>query len=519
MRGGRGSGERLSAVRVREAWEEWSTSRGEPGMGSAVSRTMKDEARWERTMGTVRRRFPLSGLLFLFPGLLFPFLTLACGGSGGQEGSGEMDPGLRAADSLVAAAVASRTVPGAVLLVARHGEVLLERGYGHAQLMELPAGLERVGGEENPYSEPPIPLSHPPSMTAATAFDLASVTKVMATTMAVMLLVDRGQVELEAPVRAYLPEFAGKGKDSVTVRNLLTHSAGLAQWQPLYYSAGTGEEAFRVIQRLPLSWGVGEARHYSDLGFMLLGYLVERLAGEPLDRFLARELYGPLGLRRTGFRRVGCEGRPEPEESRGWPAVRREASESGTLCPSGPFAATSHGNPYEWRMVHDSTFGYRYLGDPGSWNGWRRYTLVGEVNDGNAFHAHGGVAGHAGLFSTAAELHRLLELLLNGGVAEGRRFFREETVSLFLAPTEFGQALGWQTPSWAPGGSFSHTGFTGTFVLGIPYSKMAVVLLTNRQNLGVGDDTRYPELGDLQRQVVLAVSEGVDQGGEEGSGG
>jgi CubicO group peptidase (beta-lactamase class C family) len=403
---------------------------------------------------------------------------------------GVEDPVLGVADSLVAAAVEDGLIPGAVLLVAGEGEVVLERAYGFAQLMALPVDVGRSERGGDSYAEPPRRLREPLAMTPATAFDLASVTKVLATTMAVMLLVDRGQVGLDEPVHAYLPGFRGARKDSITVRHLLTHSAGLAQWQPIYYSAETSEEAFRIIREMPLSWGVGEGRHYSDLGFLLLGYLVERVGGKPLDRFLAEELYGPLGLGRTGFRREGCE----------------------AGCPPGPFAATSHGNPYERRMVHDTAFGYLYPGDPNSWNGWRRYTLVGEVNDGNAFHAHGGVAGHAGLFSTAGEVQRLLQLLLNGGEIRGRRYFEEETVATFLEPATSGQALGWQLPSWAPAGSFSHTGFTGTFVVGIPSRGQTVVLLTNRQNLGVDADTRYPDLGPLQRGVVEAIVGGGEEG-------
>jgi CubicO group peptidase (beta-lactamase class C family) len=384
------------------------------------------------------------------------------------------------------------TIPGAVLLVARDGKVLLERAYGFAQLFALPLEAGASGGGADPYTEPPRRLREPRAMTSATAFDLASVTKVLATTMAVMLLVDRDRVRLDDPVHVYLPEFRGARKDSITVRHLLTHSAGLAQWQPIYYSAKTREEAFRTLREMPLGWGVGEGRHYSDLGFMLLGVLVERVGGRPLDRFLAEELYEPLGLVRTGFRWKGCD----------------------PGCPPGPFAATSHGNPYEWRMVHDTAFGYRYAGDPKSWDGWRRYTLAGEVNDGNAFHAYGGVAGHAGLYSTAREAQRLLQLLMNGGEIGGHRYFKEETVATFLAPALPGQALGWQLPSWAPEGSFSHTGFTGTFVVGIPSRQRSVVLLTNRQNLGVDADTRYPDLGPLQRGVVEAIWGG---GEDEGS--
>ena len=414
-------------------------------------------------------------------------VLVACVGGEDRGGAG-MDGGLRLADSLAAAAVDNGTVPGAVLLIARDGQVLLEKAYGSAHLLGL--SPERSGREERgePYPNAPEVLARPRPMTVGTAFDLASVTKVMATTMAILLLVDRGAVALDAPVQAYLPEFRGPGKDSVTVRHLLTHSGGLAQWQPIYYDARNAREASNAVGAMPLERGVGEGRHYSDLGFMLLGYLTEREAEMPLDRFIDQELYKPLGLDRTGYRRAGCE-----------------RSDLEFPCPEGPFAATSHGNPYEYRMVHDTAFGYRFGGDPMAWESWRRYTLVGEVNDGNAFHAHGGVAGHAGLFSTARELRVLLDLLLNGGELGGRRFFRRETLDAFLEPTRFGHGLGWQLPAWAPEGSFSHTGFTGTFVMGVPARGVALVFLTNRQNLGVGTDTRYPELSGLQRHVAEAV--------------
>src|SRR5690606_5041344 len=151
-------------------------------------------------------------------------------------------------------------------------------------------------------------------------FDLASVTKVMATTYALMLLVDRGLVDVEAPAHRYLPELRGTPLEPITVRHLLTHSAGLMQWQPLYYHASTPAQAYDVIRTLPLQWPIGAERHYSDLGFMLLGYLVERVSGRPLDAFLEQELYGPLGLEATTFR----------------PTERALTD----------FAATSHGNPY-----------------------------------------------------------------------------------------------------------------------------------------------------------------------------
>jgi CubicO group peptidase (beta-lactamase class C family) len=213
---------------------------------------------------------------------------------------------------------------------------------------------------------------------------------------------------------------------------------------------------------------------------MLLGWVVEEVTGTSLDAFLRTELYGPLGLEHTGF--------------------------GGSDALSGPFAATSHGNPFERRMVHDTAFGYRIEGDADAWNGWRTHTLVGEVNDGNAHHAFGGQAAHAGLFSTADDLVVLLELLLEGGSLEGRRFLSPEVVASFLAPTGDGQALGWQTPDYLPPSSFAHTGFTGTFVFGVRDPGLAVVLLTNRQNVGVDTDTRYPDVGPLQRRLAAALT-------------
>lgn len=390
------------------------------------------------------------------------------------------DPALHSADSLVAGWVSSGRIPGAVLLVLRNGERVLERAYGHAQAMEYAEG--EYGAARAGVSRPGalVPLLAPVPMTTSTVFDLASVTKVMATTLAVMLLTDRGELELDAPVSDVLPDFRGDGREVITPRQLLSHTAGLQQWVPVQYHASTPDEAWAHIRDLPPGWPPGEGRRYSDLGFMVLGRLVEQVAGRPLDLFLREEFYAPLGLGDTGFRR-----RDAPLDA--------------------PVAATSHGNPYEHRMVHDPTFGYRIPGDPHAWNGWRRHTLVGEVNDGNAWHAWGGVAGHAGLFSTARELSVLLQLLLDRGVRGEDRYLRPETVDAFLQPVVPGQALGWQLPSWAPPGSFAHTGFTGTWVLGVPSRGLAVVLLTNRQNRGVDPRGLYPDVGPLQRGVAEAL--------------
>ena len=401
-------------------------------------------------------------------------------------GVSDLEESLSVVDSLVNSWVESEWVPGAVLLVSKGGEVLLERAYGSAQSYYYGSGQYPASGSSGSRSGGIQSLPDPPPVTLETVFDLASVTKVMATTFAVMLSVDRGELDLDAPVRTYLPDFRGGGKDAITLRHLLTHRAGLHQWKPIYYHATNPDEAYAYIRDLPLAWSVGEGRRYSDLGFMLLGRVVERAVGMSLDALLRERLYDPLGLTAIGFR---------PALGGGLPLSTQGAR---------PFAATSHGNPYEHRMVHDSTFGYRYEGDPNAWDRWRRYTLMGEVNDGNAFHAFRGEAGHAGLFSTAGDLQVLLQLLLNRGEYAGRRYLRAEVVDTFLAPTGDGQALGWQTPDHAPPTSFSHAGFTGTFVLGISGEAIGVILLTNRQNTGVDGSGFYPDVGPLQR-VVAAV--------------
>jgi len=351
-----------------------------------------------------------------------------------------------------------------VFLVAKDGRVVHERAFGYAQL--------------NDYEG--CRVATPPVMRTSTMFDLASVTKVMATTMAMMLLVDHGKVDLDAPVTRYLPDFRGPHLDSITVRHLLSHSAGLVQWQPLYYHAANSAQTYGVIRDMPLQWGVGDARHYSDLGFMLLGYIVERVSGQPLDRFLDENFYRPLGLRSIGFN----------PKARGFTV----------------FAATEPGNVYERHMVYDSTFGYRYRGDPTAWNGWRQRVLVGEVDDGNSYYANGGVAGHAGLFSAAADLRVLLDLLNNRGSYGGRQYIRPDVVEAFLTRDKYQNYLGWQAPSYLPAGSFSHTGFTGTYVAGVPQYKLSIVLLTNRQNMGTDARGYFPDVGPLQQAVARAIA-------------
>jgi arylsulfatase A-like enzyme/CubicO group peptidase (beta-lactamase class C family) len=373
---------------------------------------------------------------------------------------------LVAADSILSSSIGNLTA-GAVLFVTKDGKVVHGKPYGYAQLND--AQMKRVAVRR--------------SVTINTMFDLASVTKVMATTFAVMMLIDRGKIDLDAPVHRYLPDFRGPHIDSITVRHLLQHSSGLVQWQPLYYQASNKSETYTAIRKMPLGWGVGEGRHYSDLGFMLLGYIVEQVSGKALDQFVDEELYKPLRLSHIGFN----------PRSRGFT----------------DFAATEQGNVYEKHMVYDSTFGYRYRGDPKSWNKWRTGILSGETDDGNSFYANSGVAGHAGLFSNAPDLGVLLEVLLNKGTYRGKQIISPETIDRFFTVDRYGHYLGWQTMQDMPPGSFMHTGFTGTFVLGVPKYHLGMILLTNRQNLGTDSPGYFPDVGPLRtalsKLLVAAV--------------
>lgn len=428
--------------------------------------------------------------------LMLTGAAAACGGPDGATSAiGPTPAGLAAADSLVAAWVADDRVAGAVLSVRHEGRTVLSRASGWASSRTYGSGQYGLWREDGDRSGGPRPVDEPEAMTLATVFDLASVTKVAATTFALMMLVDDGTVSLDAPASTYLPDFVGGGREAITLRHLLTHTSGLRQWVPTYYHAADPDAAWAYVRALPLGWPVGQERRYSDLGFMALGRVVEAVSGQRLDGFLAERLYGPLGLASTGFR-------PPDAVASGRPAEGTSADPAS----AGPLlAATSHGNPFEYRMVHDPEFGYRIEGDPDAWDGWRRYTLRGQVNDGNAWHAFGGVAGHAGLFSTADDLHALLAILLGGGEASGRRWIAADVVREFLTEMVSGQALGWQVPPGAPAGSVHHTGFTGTWVLAVPALDLSVVLLTNRQHGGVGPDDRYPDLAPLQQSVADAL--------------
>ena len=274
----------------------------------------------------------------------------------------------------------------------------------------------------------------------STLWDLASLTKVVGLTSAMMLLVESRTIDLDAPVERYVPEFRGRWKEMVTVRHLLTHSSGLPAWRPLYKEADDPASAMSLAIATPLDTAPGLRMVYSDLGVIILGEIVSRVSGQPLDSFLRERVFAPLGMRETIYRPAdSLKDRIAPTEV-----------------------------------------------DP-----WRQRHLRGEVHDENAF-ALGGVSGHAGLFSSARDLVRLARMYLNRGTLDGARFVSPSTMAMFTTvqdSTLSHRALGWETPNGSNSaghlmskGAFGHTGFTGTSVWIDPERGVFVLLLTNRVN-------------------------------------
>lgn len=335
------------------------------------------------------------------------------------------DAGMSAAalarvDARVERAIAEKVTPGAALAVGRAGKLVRDRGYGR---------LDWADG-----SAP---------VTDSTIYDMASLSKAVGTTTVAMLMVDDGRIELDSPVSRYLPELKDAPVGGSTLRQLLTHSAGLPAYRPFWLTR-VGEPAYvRAIGAEELAYEPGTQRVYSDLGMILMGAVLHRVTGERQDSLLQRRVFGPLGMRDTGYLPLG--GPPGPRGG-GWTTADRIA-------------------PTEL--------------DPN----WRHRHLRGQVHDENAY-AIGGVAGHAGLFSSARDLARFAQMLLNGGELDGVRVVSQKTVTRFLAPDS---TLGWYNvrisesvgSKFGPR-SFGHTGFTGTSLFVDPDQRLFVVLLTNR---------------------------------------
>ncbi len=323
------------------------------------------------------------------------------------------------ADSLRAVldrAVADSAFPGAFVVVGRRDGVVAQYGAGHLD-----------------WARSPRPDEH-------TLWDLASLTKVVATTTAIMQLVEQQRVALDDPVHRYLAMFDGGNKEQVSVRRLLTHSSGLPAWRPIYKEADTPGAAMALVYATPLDTLPGVRMVYSDLGAILLGEIARTVAGERIDAYFARHVSGPLRMTETMFM-------PPP-------------SEAGRIAPTEV--------------------------DP-----WRQRHLRGEVHDENAF-ALGGVSAHAGLFSSGHDLARFARMYLNGGTLDGVRIVSPETIRLFTTVQDSSfsnRALGWETPNGQNSAghlmrrpAFGHTGFTGTSLWIDPSHDLFVVLLTNRVN-------------------------------------
>ena len=351
--------------------------------------------------------------------------------------------GLKPVTELLDSAVAAGAAPGAVLAITRDGERFV---YASGQL----------GADE------------PESPGAATIYDLASLTKVVGLVTGAMLAVDDGRLELDAPVQQYVPAFTGAGKDRVTVRMLLAHASGLPAWRPLFREAGSRAEAFALADTTPLGSVPGTVEVYSDLGAIILTQVLETVYHQRLDSLLERRVFGPLGMRATGYLPGGDQrDRIAPTEM-----------------------------------------------DP-----WRGRMLRGEVQDENAA-LMDGVSGHAGLFGSAEDLLTFAEWVLEQ--ADGRSdrpadrptirpsVLQEFTRRQNLVPGS-SRALGWDTPS--PGGSsgsrlsprsFGHTGFTGTSLWIDPEHHLAIILLSNRVN-PTRDNPRWAPLRGKIADLVMTT--------------
>jgi len=374
-------------------------------------------------------------------------------------------------DSVIQSQVNLDKIPGAVILIKQGGRIIYKNAFGYAQKYDYKHQL----------------LSPPEKMTVDHLFDIASLTKVIGTTTSIMLLADRGLLSVDDPVYKYIKAFDCPEKKEITIRNLLAHTAGLLEWYPLYYRASNKQESYKLIGELPLAFPVGAQRRYSDLGFVLLGEIVEIISGLPLELFEKQNIFEPLGMKNTTYNPL----------------------KSGH---NFKIAATSAGNPYEKRMVYDSTLGFKMKEiDPEQWKGWRTYILKGEVNDGNAWYANGGISGAAGLFSIAEDLQKLVDMLMNKGKVRLTQFITAKTIESFLIKDKFSNGLGWMMDpdnsfmKNSPSGSFGHTGFTGPSISVMPEYNTSLILLINRQNTGLLNNGDYYNVNPVRLPVFKAV--------------
>ena len=368
-----------------------------------------------------------------------------------------LDSRLAVLDPIVNDAIAQGQIPGAVLIIGHDGQVVYRKAYGNRTI------------------EP-----HREAMTVDTVFDCASLTKVVATTTAIMQLWEQGKFRMSDPVAKYLPEFAQNGKQDITIRQLLVHYSGLAPDLDLTSKWEGKDTAYRMAFEATPERAPGAAFVYSDINFIMLGALVERLSGEPLDDYSAKHIFAPLGLNETRFLP------PSSWEPRIAPTEEDEA----------------------------------------------HHLLRGVVHDPTA-RRMGGVAGHAGLFSTAGDLAIFAQALLDGG----RGVLTPPTIAKMTAPQQpvNGTSLrgfGWDIDSpfstnrgeLLPVGGYGHTGFTGTSLWIDPATNTYIVLLTNAVHMDVvsAEGKRQGERGRAQNQAGDRAGRGAGarslRGGEDARG-
>ena len=361
----------------------------------------------------------------------------APGGTGRTDSEAVgLDPRLTAVlDSIMHTGVSEGAAPGAALAVGRHGRLVHMASYGRIDTARAA-----------------------PAVTDSTLFDLASLTKVVATTTAAMILEQEGRLELRRPVREYLPGFDAPDKAGITVEMLLTHSGGLVSGAPLWRDQPGRAEFLRAMNERPLAYTPGDSTIYSDWDLILTGWIIEEITGQGLDEFLEARVWGPLGMRDTGFNPLAASAVTPGEHCTvthrdGHPLLSR-------------IAATEQDTVYRHRPIH------------------------GIVHDENAC-ALGGVAGHAGLFSSVRDLAVFAQMMLNGGHYNGVRILDPNTIARWTARRNprSSRAIGWDTPSprssagqYFSARSFGHTGFTGTSIWMDAERQLYVILLTNRVN-------------------------------------
>jgi uncharacterized protein YbbC (DUF1343 family)/CubicO group peptidase (beta-lactamase class C family) len=373
-------------------------------------------------------------------------------------------------DRAVTDSIAKRELPGAVVLVARRGRVVWRKAYGSRAVL--------------PARE---------AMTTDTIFDLASLTKIVATTTSILILIERGLLRLNDPVSLYLPELKGESRENITIEQLLTHRAGYAPDFDLSEKWNGYDEAMKRLAAEPLHSPPDTRFVYSDIGYIALGEVVKRVSGMPLDEFARKNIFEPLKMRDTDFRRFD-------EKLSSENSARNDAGIIQRIAPT------------ETRHAAGS-----YLGGSGDKTADGEKWLRGQVHDPTAYRMNG-VAGHAGLFSTANDLAIYCQMIMNGGEYAGVRILSPMSVALMTRPravadTGAARGLGWDIASsfstnrgdLFPPGSFGHTGFTGTSLWLDPASETFVVFLSNRVHPdGKGD------VASLRGRVASIVAASIN---------